>query len=161
MNMEANTKNEKMSLRRKNRILAIQWVYMCESLKIAPEFEHLQLLCALSSNDPVDFKFAREIVVLLQKNLVEVDALIDRFVTNWSLSRIALVDLCILRLAVCELKYRDDIPPIVAINEAVELGRLFSGEPSKSFINGVLDRIKGTLSRSLRTASRPIFEIVI
>ncbi len=92
-------------------------------------------------------------VALLQKNLNEIDALIDRFVTNWNVARISLVDLCIIRLAICELLYRNDIPPIVTINEAIELGKMFSSEASKAYINGVLDRVKCTLSRSLRTAS--------
>jgi N utilization substance protein B len=92
-------------------------------------------------------------VMLLQKNLSEIDRLIERFATNWNFTRISLVDLCILRLATCELLHRCDIPPIVTIDEAIELGKMFSGESSKAFINGVLDRVKGTLSRSLRSVS--------
>ncbi|MDR1435295.1 MAG: transcription antitermination factor NusB [Puniceicoccales bacterium] len=150
--METNGKNEKLSLRRENRILAVQWIYMCEARRMETKSEHLSSLCALSNQDPLNFEFAREMVTLLQKNLVEIDSLIDRFATNWNLSRISLVDLCILRLGICELLYRSDIPPIVTINEAIELGKMFSGEASKAFINGILDRVKGTLSRSLRTA---------
>ncbi|MDR2806887.1 MAG: transcription antitermination factor NusB [Puniceicoccales bacterium] len=149
--MEAIQKSEKISLRRENRILAVQWVYMCEAMGIAAEPEHLHSLCALGDQNPANFKFAQEMVMLLQKNLVSIDALIDRFALNWNLARISRVDLCILRIATCELCYRNDIPPIVTINEAIELGKIFSGENAKVFINGVLDRIKSTLSRSLRT----------
>ncbi|MDR1303414.1 MAG: transcription antitermination factor NusB [Puniceicoccales bacterium] len=151
--METSKKNQKMSLRRDNRVLAVQWVYMCETLRIVAKPEHLSELCAIFDKNPSDFQFTREMVVLLQKNLHEIDALIDRFATNWNFSRIALVDLCIMRLAACELLHRNDIPPIVTINEAIEVGKMFSGEASKAFINGVLDRIKCTLSRSLRTVS--------
>jgi N utilization substance protein B len=150
--METNKRNERMSLRRKNRILAVQWIYMCKTRRMEIKPEHLSSLCALSNQDPSNFKFAQEMVTLFQKNLLEIDSLIDRFAINWNLSRISVVDLCILRLAICELLHRNDIPPIVTINEAIELGKMFSGEPSKAFINGILDRIKGTLSRSLRTA---------
>ncbi len=89
----------------------------------------------------------------MHSHLHEIDALIERFATNWNFSRLSNVDLCVLRLATCELLYRPDIPPVVTINEAIELGKLFSGEPSKAFINGILDRIRGTLSRPLRTAT--------
>jgi N utilization substance protein B len=151
--MEMSEKNEKMSLRRENRILAVQWVYMCEATRTKANPEILAPLCNIFEKDPESFKFAQEIVSLLQKNLAEIDTLIDRFATNWNFSRISLVDLGIIRLAICELLYRNDIPPIVTINEAIELGRMFSGEASKAFINGILDRVKCTLSRSLRTAS--------
>jgi N utilization substance protein B len=151
--METGKKNQKMSLRRDNRVLAVQWIYMCEALRTEAKPEHLPELCAIFDKNPSDFQFTREMVALLQKNLPEIDALIDRFATNWNFSRIALVDLCIMRLATCELLHRNDIPPIVTINEAIELGKMFSGETSKAFINGVLDRIKCTLSRSLRTVS--------
>jgi N utilization substance protein B len=151
--METSEKIEKMSLRRENRILAVQWIYLCEATRMKANAETLAALCNIPEKDPEIFKFAQEIVPLLQKNLATIDALIDRFATNWNFSRISLVDLCIIRLATCELLYRNDIPPVVAINEAIELGKLFSGEASKAFINGILDRIKCTLSRSLRTAS--------
>ncbi|MDR1590733.1 MAG: transcription antitermination factor NusB [Puniceicoccales bacterium] len=145
--------SESFSLRRENRILIVQWVYMCEATQTKADGDTLLSICNIFGKDPKNFQFAREIVSLLQKNLIEIDALIDRFATNWNFSRISLVDLCIIRLGICELLYRNDIPPIVAINEAIELGKMFSGENSKAFINGILDRVMSTLSRSLRTAS--------
>jgi N utilization substance protein B len=126
---------------------------MCEATRTKADGESLSLICNVFEKDPINFKFAQEIVSLLQKNLTKIDTLIDRFATNWNFSRISLVDLCIIRLGICELLYRDDVPPIVAINEAIELGKMFSGENSKAFINGILDRVMGTISRSLRTAS--------
>ena len=143
----------KFSLRRENRIFAVQCVYMCEICKRKLSEKDFLDLCKLLDNNPENFKFAKEIVDLQFKNLKEIDSLIDRLIANWRLSRMSVVDLCILREATCELLYRDDIPPIVSINEAVELGKIFSGEQSKGFINGVLDRVKNTLSRSLRTAN--------
>lgn len=143
----------KFSLRRENRIFAVQCGYMCEVCKCKLSKEDFLDLCKLLDNNPENFKFAQEILLMQYQKLNEIDALIDRLIDNWRLSRISIVDLCILREATCELLYRDDIPPIVTINEAVDLGKMFSGEQSKAFINGVLDRVKNTLSRSLRTAN--------
>ena len=61
-------------------------------------------------------------------------------------------DLAILRLAVYELLYRTDIPPIVTINEAIDLAKIYSTDDSHRFVNGVLDKVKKHLSRPLRTA---------
>ncbi len=75
------------------------------------------------------------------KNLKRIDELIVKYSKNWKLSRMPVVDRNILRLAVFELLYEDDVPPSVAINEALEIARRFSTEDSTQFINGVLDAI--------------------
>ncbi|UPA28215.1 MAG: transcription antitermination factor NusB [Verrucomicrobiota bacterium] len=144
---------EHRSLRRENRVLAVQWAYMCQLTHRPASATDFPKICTLFEKDPQNFQFAQELVLLMQSHLHEIDALIERFATNWNFSRLSNVDLCVLRLATCELLYRPDIPPVVTINEAIELGKLFSGEPSKAFINGILDRIRGTLSRPLRTAT--------
>ncbi|MDE6576254.1 MAG: transcription antitermination factor NusB [Opitutales bacterium] len=144
---------EHRSLRRENRVLAVQWAYMCQLTHWPASSADFPKICALFEKDPKNFQFAQELVLLMHSHLHEIDALIERFATNWNFSRLSNVDLCVLRLATCELLYRPDIPPVVTINEAIELGKLFSGEPSKAFINGILDRIRGTLSRPLRTAT--------
>lgn len=74
----------------------------------------------------------------------ELDDQLSKHLTNWSLDRLARVDLAILRLGAFEIIYRDDIPPAVAINEAVELSHIYSTEEAGGFINGVL----GSLLRS-------------
>ena len=71
----------------------------------------------------------------------EIDKLINEHTTGWKTTRMNKVDLTILRLAVCEMKWDDDVPVSVAINEAVELAKRFGGDESPSFINGVLARI--------------------
>ena len=78
------------------------------------------------------------------ENIDAVDAKIIQQAQNWTFERIAKVDLAILRLALYELLYRTDIPPIVSINEAIELGKIFSNPDSKRFINGLLDKVKST-----------------
>lgn len=74
-------------------------------------------------------------------NLGNIDSAIIRYATNWQLNRMAVVDRNILRLATYELLYLEDIPPKVAINEAVELAKKFGDNDSSKFVNGVLDKI--------------------
>ena len=80
----------------------------------------------------------------------ESDALIRKFCKNWDLPRIAAVDRNILRLAIYEMLHRDDIPPVVSINEAVDIAKRFSTNDSGKFVNGILDSVKGELMRPVR-----------
>jgi len=80
----------------------------------------------------------------------EIDRLITTHAKNWELHRIAAVDRNILRLAIYEMLHRDDIPPVVSINEAVDIAKKFSTEDSGKFVNGLLDKIKGELLRPAR-----------
>ena len=74
-------------------------------------------------------------------NRKQIDTLIGGCAENWSVERMSRVDRSILRMAVYELLYCRDIPPKVAINEAIDLGKLFGSENSGAFINGVLDAL--------------------
>jgi len=78
------------------------------------------------------------------------DAVFMKHVQNWNLQRIAAVDRNILRLAIFEMLHRDDIPPVVSINEAVDIAKKFSTEESGKFVNGILDKVKGELLRPAR-----------
>jgi N utilization substance protein B len=80
----------------------------------------------------------------------EADAIIKKHAQNWDLHRIAAVDRNILRLAIFEMLHRDDIPPVVSINEAVDIAKKFSTQDSGKFVNGILDKIKGGLMRPAR-----------
>lgn len=71
----------------------------------------------------------------------EIDQMINEHATGWKTSRMNKVDLSILRLAVYEMKWDEDVPVKVAINEAVELGKRFSGDDGPAFINGVLGKL--------------------
>ncbi len=75
------------------------------------------------------------------ENVGQCDKLIEESTMRWSLSRLSLVDKSILRLAVYQMRFCDDIPPKVAINEAIELAKKYSGDKSPAFINGVLDAV--------------------
>jgi N utilization substance protein B len=82
-----------------------------------------------------------------------IDATICRHAKNWSLRRIAAVDRNVLRLAIYEMQHREDIPPVVSINEAVDIAKKFSTEDSGGFVNGILDKVKGELLRPARVIS--------
>ena len=80
----------------------------------------------------------------------EIDDQIRNHVQNWELHRIAAVDRNILRLAIYEMLHREDIPPVVSINEAVDIAKKFSTNDSGKFVNGILDKVKGELMRPAR-----------
>jgi len=88
-----------------------------------------------------DRKFSEDIIHGTLGKLEPIDELIQRYSVGWSKERIAKVDLAILRLAIYEILYRDDIPDSVAINEAIELAKKYSTDESGSFINGILGKI--------------------
>lgn len=87
-------------------------------------------------------RFTEDLVKNVVEHCAEIDGIIARYATNWELKRMAVVDRNIIRLASAELIYRSDIPPRVAINEAVELAKRFSGVQAGKFVNGILDKIK-------------------
>jgi len=80
----------------------------------------------------------------------DLDDIIKKHAKNWDLHRMAAVDRNILRLALYEMHYRDDIPPVVSINEAVDIAKKFSTQDSGKFVNGILDKVKGELMRPAR-----------
>jgi transcription antitermination protein NusB len=80
----------------------------------------------------------------------EADGIIKKLAKNWELHRIAAVDRNVLRLAIYEMLHRDDIPPVVSINEAVDIAKKFSTQDSGKFVNGILDKVKGELMRPAR-----------
>jgi N utilization substance protein B len=85
----------------------------------------------------------------------QADEVIKKHAKNWELHRIAAVDRNILRLAIYEMLYRDDIPPVVSINEAVDIAKKFSTQDSGKFVNGILDKVKGELMRPARIVKCP------
>lgn len=95
--------------------------------------------------------FAENLVRGVALNLEKIDGLIGEFSTNWSLDRMARVDLAILRMSTYELLSQLDIPVSVVINEAVEIGKRYGTKDTPAFVNGILDRI----SRSCRPVVTP------
>ena len=87
-------------------------------------------------------QFTSELVKGVRDNLETIDEKISKYAANWHLKRMAVVDRNILRLGACELITRQDIPPKVSINEAVELAKKYSGIEAGTFVNAILDKIK-------------------
>ena len=88
--------------------------------------------------------YARHLVTGVQEHHAEIDGLIDRYADRWTIERMPMVDRNVVRIAVFELLWCDDVPVAVAINEAVELVKAFSTDDSGRFVNGVLGRIAET-----------------
>ena len=98
-------------------------------------------------------KFGDPLIRGVIEKLSELDGLIEEQTRNWDFERIAKVDRNILRLAIYEMLHRDDIPPVVSINEAIDIAKKFSTENSGRFVNGILDKVKGKLMRPARTTA--------
>lgn len=94
--------------------------------------------------------FAEPLIRGTLEHRAEADELITKHVQNWELHRLAAVDRNILRLAIYEMLHREDIPPVVSINEAVDIAKKFSTQDSGKFVNGILDKVKGELLRPAR-----------
>lgn len=88
----------------------------------------------------IDLDYVKETLKVVSENLEKIDGIITESLVNWKLDRISKVNLTILRLAVGEMLYVEDVPEKVAINEAIELTKKYSEEKSVSFVNGVLDK---------------------
>ncbi|MEP6663753.1 MAG: transcription antitermination factor NusB [Verrucomicrobiota bacterium] len=94
--------------------------------------------------------FAEPLIRGALENRPQIDEHIRKHAQNWDIHRMAVVDRNILRLAIYEMLFRDDIPPVVSINEAVDIAKKFSTDDSGKFVNGILDKVKGELMRPAR-----------
>ena len=101
-------------------------------------------------------EFAEPLIRGTLTHVAELDEKIKHYAKNWDIHRMAVVDRNILRLAIYEMLHRDDIPPVVSINEAVDIAKKFSTDDSGKFVNGILDKVKADILRPSRTADRPV-----
>jgi N utilization substance protein B len=141
-----------MGTRRNSRETALQFLYQ-EDFTIGSDqqfgydlAERFELFCNLFQVNKKARSYAIELLQGVSDNLDRLDLLIGDAATNWRLTRIAPTDRNLLRIAVYEILERDDVPPQVAINEAVEIAKRFGGDDSPKFINGVLDAIRNKLA---------------
>lgn len=88
-----------------------------------------------------DLIYLKERFQKIMEKIREIDAVLSEASSGWKLNRMGKVDLTIMRLAIYEIKYDEDIPTKVAINEAVEIAKIFGGDSSGSFVNGVLAKL--------------------
>ena len=150
--MDSEKTIKKLPPRRENRMAAVQFLYQWEINKPSVLLESLRTFIEGQEKDRPYYEFAESLIIGTLENVEKLDEEISKYAKNWTFDRIAKVDLSILRLAIYELLYREDIPPIVTINEAIDLGKVFSNIDSKRFINGILDQLKDKIDRPLRKA---------
>jgi len=99
--------------------------------------------------------FAKKIVDGVTQHLPEIDAEITKYAPSWPLNQITIVDRNILRIGVYELKFCSDIPPKVAINEAIEIAKSFGGPSSGKFVNGVLGSMYNDIQKNESASTSP------
>ena len=132
---------------------AVQFLYQWEANKPDELLDSVSTFFSKQEENRDYYSFGESLVLGAIENISEIDEAISKQAKNWKFDRIAKVDLAVLRLALYELLFRDDIPPIVSINEAIDLGKTFSNLESKRFINGILDEVKKSIQRPLRKAN--------
>ena len=132
---------------------AVQFLYQWEANKPDELLDSVSTFFSNQEENRDYYSFGESLALGAIENISEIDEAISKQAKNWKFDRIAKVDLAVLRLALYELLFRDDIPPIVSINEAIDLGKTFSNLESKRFINGILDEVKKSIQRPLRKAN--------
>jgi len=129
-----------MSSRHRGRERALQILYQVELTHKAPELT-TSLFAKNRRQTAVDNGFTDQLVKGVREHQGEIDQMIANHAHNWKLSRMAPIDVNVLRIGVFELLFSDEVPANVAIDEAVELGKRFGNERTSGFVNGILDAI--------------------
>jgi transcription antitermination protein NusB len=146
-----------MGARRKARVCALQMLFQFDVTK--PRVDELTKMYWDSFGEEfgeVDEEFASRLALGAISHIESIDELIKQRAENWRISRMAIVDRNILRLAIYEFLYEDDTPKTVVINEALEIARRFSTFEATQFINGILDAIKRDLEIKENASSAAI-----
>lgn len=143
--------SKKITGRRQAREWVVQFLFQTE---FNPE-ELDQALNDFWSNDekaPLDRdrNYVNEVIRGVIEQQQKIDRTIKRYTDNWDVDRLGVLDRIVLRVAVYEMLFREDVPPVVSINEAIEIAKAYSGQKSARFVNGVLDRIQKELKRPAR-----------
>ncbi|MBI2876137.1 MAG: transcription antitermination factor NusB [Candidatus Tectomicrobia bacterium] len=136
-----------MGKRRQSREEALKVLYQIDLCKRKDLVEVFAFHWEQNPSPAEVKEFAQQLVIQTLQQQEEIDTTIQRFSKNWTLDRMSYIDRNILRMAVCELRFMQDIPAKVTINEAIEVAKRFGTEKSAIFINGVLDGIKNELGK--------------
>ena len=141
--------------RRDGRVAALQYLFAWSMNAPANLSEDLKVFFENMEQPREHYAFGEELIQGVILNSAEIDGRIRGLAHNWDFERIAKIDLAILRVAMFEMVYRKDIPPVVSINEAIDLSKQFSNADAKRFINGILDRLKDQIGRDARKVEAP------
>ncbi len=125
--------------RRAARECALKMLYGYEFSREADPADFFELSCSESETASDDF--SKKLFLTVAENLAAIDETIEQNAKGWKLDRISKMTLSILRLCVCEMKYFDDIPFAVSMNEAVELAKIYDGDDAPAFINGIINAV--------------------
>lgn len=142
-----------MGNRRFSRELVIQFLYLSEMNEGETEDQLGSFWENNSCKEEGVQSFAEDILGNIFDHKKEIDARLEKYSDNWTLSRMTVIDRNLLRMAASELMYSKTVPPKVAIDEAVEIAKKYGSEDSPNFINGVLDRILRELKPDVPHAS--------
>ncbi|NIQ03290.1 MAG: transcription antitermination factor NusB [Nitrospinaceae bacterium] len=140
-----------MGKRRLSRELAIRFLYLVE-MNEGEVREQLQSFWESNPCEEPIKTFTVELVTSIFDHKEEIDALLGKCSEHWTLSRMAVIDRNLLRMAASEILYSKTVPPKVAIDEAVEIAKKYGSEDSSTFINGILDRILRELNPDISQA---------
>lgn len=134
-----------MGHRRKAREYALQALYMHEMS--GADVENVLSLPWEDKESSHEIKgFAKDLIKGTISKQKELDAIIVKHSAHWSIERLSIIDKCILRMSIYAMLEMHDIPTAVTIDEAIELGKIYSGENAGQFINGILDAAKKSIS---------------
>ena len=139
-----------MGTRRSGREAAIQFLYQYDTHRPGRLDAALTAFWKQSEEKKAVCDFAADLVRGVIEKLPEIDRKLRGLADNWDFERLAVVDRNILRLAIYEMLYRPEIPPVVSINEANEIAKKFSTAESGKFVNGLLDKVKKDVLRPAR-----------
>jgi transcription antitermination protein NusB len=142
-----------MSKRREGREAAVQFLYQLD-IHGDPAENLSGDFWALREGGGKVRAFAEELISGVALHRAELDERIKKVAQNFTIERLNVVERNILRLAIYEMFYNLEVPPVVAINEAIEIAKKFAGEDSGKFVNGLLDKVKADVTRPLREAAR-------
>jgi transcription antitermination protein NusB len=129
--------------RRTARERALQALYQIEMAQIEPK---QAIMNVLEENNEKGTEFLESLVFGYTEHKEEIDTIIRQHLEKWTLERIGSIDRNILRVAVCEMKYIDDVPTNVSLNEAIEVAKVYGDEESKRFVNAVLEKVKASMN---------------
>ncbi len=140
-----------MGVRREGREAAVQYLYQ-HDLNPTSELADVAVFYKMRGLSPAARRFSDNLIPGILKARPEIDPLIESNVANYGLNRLAAIDRNVLRLAVYEMLHCPDVPPVVAINEAIEIAKKYSTSDSGKFVNGILDKIRLALPPSSETS---------
>ena len=149
MDEDLNT-NPVWSQRRQNRATAFRFLFQWEMNPPDDLSADLTEFLGRLGGKEDFYSYAIELVDGVIDKIEVLDSIIRELVDNWEFSRIAKADLALLRVSLYELKYRLDIPPVVIIDETLEISKEFSSENSRKFLNGILDKARSMMPRPAR-----------